>query len=93
MLEIRSKLKMSRGGYKLEVKGRLHLHAHGDHCHAVLDSGEEVALKFATDEVLASGDLVTASDGRVLEVVTEKPVQIRHGHDHGHHDHDHGHKH
>jgi hypothetical protein len=92
MLEIRSKLKVSRGAYKVEVKGKLHFHQHGDHVHAVLDSGEEVALKFSADEVLNSGDLVTASDGRVLEVLTAQPVRIDRGHDH-HHDHGHDHEH
>ncbi|HYG55620.1 MAG TPA: hypothetical protein VD965_10035 [Burkholderiales bacterium] len=89
MLEIRSKLKIPRAAYNLEVQGRLHVHAHGDHFHAVLESGEEVALKFATAEVLKNGDLVTASDGRVLEVVAAEPVQVQAGEHHHHHDHDH----
>jgi hypothetical protein len=93
MIEIRSKLKVSRGAYNIRVGGRLTLERHGDHFHARLESGEEVVLRFVTDETLGNGDLVTASDGRVLEVVTGEPVRVAAGeHDH-HHDHDHGHKH
>jgi hypothetical protein len=92
MIQIRAKLKVPRSAYKLEVKGKLLFEQHGDHFHARLDSGEEVEVRLTRGEVLRAGDLVTASDGRVLEVVTQQPVEIQHGHDHGHHhDHDHDH--
>ena len=92
MIEIRAKLKIARSAYGVAVKGKLHFHRHGDHFHAVLDSGEEAAFRFSSREILANGDLVTASDGRVLEVVTDQPVEIDRGHDH-HHDHGHDHDH
>jgi urease accessory protein len=72
MVEITAKLKIRRDAYKVDVKGQLALPfdarrnaQHG----AKLVSGEEVALKLPPGEVLRGGDLVTASDGRVIEVV------------------------
>lgn len=81
MLEIKAKLKIARAAYKLEVKGRLRLPfalRQGGEAQARLESGEEVALKLKRGEVLRGGDLVTASDGRVIEVVAvpEKLLQV-----------------
>ncbi len=72
MLEIKAKLKIPRAAYKVEVKDRLALayeaRAKGT-LRTKLASGEEVALNLPRGEVLRGGDLVTASDGRVVEVV------------------------
>lgn len=73
MLQIKAKLKVARAAYKVEVKGRIAL-AFAERAksgvHAKLESGEEVALNLPAGEVLRGGDLVTASDGRVIEVVS-----------------------
>ena len=74
MVEIKSKLKIPRGAYRLEVKGRLKLpfdSRQKTRLRTRLDSGEEVALMLPRGEILRGGDLVVASDGRVLEVVAE----------------------
>jgi urease accessory protein len=74
MVEIRSKLKASRSAYRIEVRGRLKLPFESrrkSRLKAKLASGEEVALMLPRGEVLRGGDLVTASDGRVIEVVAE----------------------
>jgi urease accessory protein len=74
VLEIRSKLKTARGAYKIEVRGQLRLpfeQRQKSRLHAHLASGEEVALMLPRGEVLRGGDLVTASDGRVIEVIAE----------------------
>lgn len=81
MLEIKAKLKIARMAYKLELKGRLPLPfalRKGGEAQAQLESGEEVTLKLKRGEVLRGGDLVTASDGRVIEVVAvpEKLLQV-----------------
>jgi urease accessory protein len=72
MVEVKAKLKIRPGAYKVDVKGRLGLpfeaRRNAQHV-AKLESGEEVALKLPAGEVLRGGDLVTASDGRVIEVV------------------------
>ena len=80
MIEIKAKLKTSRAAYKLEVKGRLRLpfalrQQRG--AKVKLESGEAVAVMLPPGEVLRGGDLVTASDGRVIEVVAapEKLLQ------------------
>ncbi|MDH4094049.1 MAG: urease accessory protein UreE [Betaproteobacteria bacterium] len=74
MLEIRAKLKIPRSAYKLEVKGRLCLpfeQRRGGDAPVRLESGEEVRIRLPRGEVLRGGDLATASDGRVIEVVAE----------------------
>ncbi len=81
MIEIKAKLKIARAAYKLEVKGQLRLPFASRQQGAVqarLVSGEEVSLKMPRGEVLRGGDLVTASDGRVIEVVaaTEKLLHV-----------------
>lgn len=81
MLEIKAKLKIPRGAYKVEVKGQLKLPFESrqkSRLRTQLVSGEEVALLLPRGEVLRGGDLVTASDGRVIEVVAvvEKLVHV-----------------
>jgi urease accessory protein len=81
MLQIKSKLKAARGAYKIEVRGELRLpfeQRQKSRLHTRLASGEEVALVLPRGEVLRGGDLVTASDGRVIEVVaeTEKVLHV-----------------
>ncbi|OGA64781.1 MAG: hypothetical protein A3G83_05595 [Betaproteobacteria bacterium RIFCSPLOWO2_12_FULL_68_20] len=74
MLEIKSKLKIRKSAYKLEIRGRLELPFESrqkSRLHAKLESGEEVALMLPRGELLRGGDLVTASDGRVIEIVAE----------------------
>jgi urease accessory protein len=80
MLQIKSKLKAARGAYRIEVRGELRLpfeQRQKSRLHAHLASGEEVALMLPRGEVLRGGDLVTASDGRVIEVVAA-PEKVLH---------------
>ncbi len=75
MLEIRGKLKIPRAAYKVEVKGRLRLpfdQRQKSRLRTALESGEEVGLMLPRGEILRGGDLVTASDGRVIEVVAQE---------------------
>jgi urease accessory protein len=74
MIEIRSKLKMRRGAYPIEVRGQLRLPfelRQKSRLRTKLVSGEEAALMLPRGEVLRGGDRVVASDGRVIEVVAE----------------------
>jgi urease accessory protein len=80
MIEIKAKLKIPRTAYKLEVKGQLKLafdSRQKSRLKTKLVSGEDVALMLPRGEVLRGGDLVTASDGRVIEVVAE-PEKLLH---------------
>ena len=80
MLEIKAKLKIARSAYKLEVKGQLKLpfdSRQKSRLKAKLVSGEEVGLVLPRGEILRGGDLVTASDGRVIEVLAE-PEKLLH---------------
>jgi len=84
MLEIKAKLKIPRSSYKLEVRGQLALPFDSRQKSRLLTklvSGEEVGLKLPRGEILRGGDLVTASDGRVIEVVSlpEKLLHIESG--------------
>jgi urease accessory protein len=72
MVEIKAKLKVPRAAYKVEVKGRLELPfetRQKSRFKARLASGEEVGVMLPRGEILRGGDLVTASDGRVIEIV------------------------
>ena len=73
MVEIRSRLPVRpHAAYGVEVKGRLMLdfdRRQKSRGLARLESGEEVALALPRGSVLRGGDLVVASDGRVIEVV------------------------
>jgi urease accessory protein len=80
MVEIKAKLKIPRAAYKLEVKGQLRLafeQRQKSRLKTQLVSGEEVALMLPRGEILRGGDLVTASDGRVIEVIAE-PEKLLH---------------
>ena len=80
MVEIKAKLKIPRSAYKLDVKGQLQLPFESrqrSRLKTKLVSGEEVALLLPRGEILRGGDLVTASDGRVIEVVAE-PEKLLH---------------
>lgn len=75
MLEIRAKLKMRRDAYRVAVAGRLELSFEARRANglrAKLHSGEEVALMLPHGEILRGGDLATASDGRVIEIVAAR---------------------
>ena len=81
MLEIKAKLKIPRGAYRLEVKGQLRLPFDArqkSRLRTQLASGEEVALMLPRGDILRGGDLVVASDGRVIEVLaaSEQVVNI-----------------
>lgn len=81
MLEIKAKLKIRRGAYSVSVSGRLELpfdSRQKSRLRTKLASGEEVAVMLPRGEVLRGGDLVTASDGRVIEVISsvEKILHI-----------------
>ncbi len=74
MTEIKSKLKTRRSAYKVEIKGRLELPfevRRQRRYQAKLASGEEVAVTLPHGEILRGGDLVAASDGRVIEIVSQ----------------------
>ena len=80
MLEIKSKLKIPRSAYKVEVRGQLKLPFESrqkSRLKTKLVSGEEVGLMLPRGEILRGGDLVTASDGRVIEIVAE-PEKVLH---------------
>lgn len=73
MIEIRSRFPVRpHAAYGVEPKGRLVLafdRRQKSRGLARLDSGEEVAIALPRGSVLRGGDLVVASDGRVIEVV------------------------
>jgi len=80
MLEIKAKLKIPRSAYKLEVRGTLKLPFEArqkSRLKTRLASGEDVGLMLPRGEILRGGDLVTASDGRVIEVLAE-PEKLLH---------------
>jgi len=80
VLEIKSKLKVPRAAYRVEVKGRLELAFDArqkTRLRATLDSGEEVALLLPRGETLRGGDLLVASDGRVIELAA-RPERVVH---------------
>jgi urease accessory protein len=84
MLEIKSKLKIPRAAYKLDVRGQLKLPFESrqkSRLHTKLVSGEEVGLMLPRGEILRGGDLVTASDGRVIEIISqeEKTLHVEAG--------------
>ena len=80
MLEIKSKLKIPRSAYKVDVKGQLKLpfdSRQKSRLRTKLESGEEVGLVLPRGEILRGGDRVLASDGRVFEVVSA-PERLLH---------------
>jgi urease accessory protein len=81
MLEITAKLKTLKSAYDIKTGGSLSLtfeERSTSGAQVKLDSGEEVVLRLPRNEVLRGGDLVTASDGRVIEVRSrpEKLLQV-----------------
>jgi len=75
MVEIKAKLKVRKDAYRISVSDRLELPfepRQKSRLRTKLASGEEVALALPRGDVLRGGDLVTASDGRVIEVVSKK---------------------
>ena len=81
MVEIKAKLKVRRDAYRISVSERLELpfeSRHKSRLKAKLASGEEVAVLLPRGEILRGGDLVTASDGRVIEIIAvpEKVLHI-----------------
>ena len=83
MIEITKKLKLApaaRKAYGVQAKGKLTLtfeFRQKSRARIQLGSGEEIALMLPRGEVLRGGDLVVASDGRVIEVVAA-PEQVLH---------------
>ena len=80
MIEITAKLKARRSAYAVPVKGTLRLPFEArqkSRLRTRLVTGEEVALALPRGEVLRGGDLVIASDARVIEVVAE-PEKLLH---------------
>jgi urease accessory protein len=80
MIQITAKLKIRRSAYKVDVKGRLELPFEArqkSRFKAKLVSGEEVGVVLPRGEILRGGDLVTASDGRVIEVASQ-PEKLLH---------------
>jgi len=75
MLEIKSKLKIRKAAYQVKVGGVLKLPFESrqkSRLRTQLVSGEEVGLMLPRGEILRGGDLVTASDGRIIEVVSQE---------------------
>src|SRR4030088_349501 len=80
MIQITAKLKIRRSAYKVDVKGRLELPFEArqkSRFKAKLASGEEVGVVLPRGEILRGGDLVTASDGRVMEIISQ-PEKLFH---------------
>src|SRR5258708_40151181 len=74
MVEIKAKLKTKAAAYGVKVAGKLELPFESrqkSRLRTRLVSGEEVALLLPRGEILRGGDLVTASDGRVIEIVSQ----------------------
>jgi urease accessory protein len=80
MIEIRSRFPVRpNSAYELKVAARLSMPfelRQKTRRLATLDSGEEVALLLPRGEVLRGGDLLVASDGRVIEVVAESEILL-----------------
>ncbi len=71
MIEIQTKLKIRRSAYRIEVGGVLRLpfeQRQKSRLRVTLVSGEEVALVLPRGEILRDGDLVVASDGRIVAI-------------------------
>jgi len=80
MVEIKTRLNAERSPGRVEVRGRLKLpfeQRQRSRQKTALVSGEEVALMLPRGEILRGGDLLLASDGRVIEVVAE-PEKLLH---------------
>jgi urease accessory protein len=74
MIEITARFEVVPPGRNVVAKNRLRLPfdlRQKSRLRTRLDSGEEVALMMPRGEVLRGGDLLAASDGRVVEVIAE----------------------
>ena len=72
MIEVRSRLEKSSPKNDAAPRARLELQfdlRQKSRLRATLDSGEDVAILLPRGEMLRGGDLLAASDGRVIEVV------------------------
>ncbi len=72
MLELRRKLKVRHGASAVKLGGRLRLPLASrlqSRLDVTLESGEPATLALPRGECLRGGDLVVASDGRVIEIV------------------------
>ena len=79
MVEIRSRFEGARPGHNAAAKDRLNLpfeQRRKSRLRAHLVSGEEVVLLLPRGEALRSGDLLLASDGRVVEVVARPELLL-----------------
>ena len=84
MVEIKHKLKIVRGTpglqMRIEIKGELELPfemRQKSRFKATLASGEEVGVVLPRGDILRGGDLVTTSDGRIIEVIAQ-PESVLH---------------
>ena len=81
MVEIKSKLaKAVRASYGVKIAGRLELPfemRQKSRFKATLESGEEAGVLLPRGEILRGGDLVTTSDGRIIEVIAQ-PEKVLH---------------
>ncbi|MEQ1514970.1 MAG: urease accessory protein UreE [Usitatibacteraceae bacterium] len=74
MLEITTKLKVRRDVYNIEVRDRLILPfelRQKARLRTRLASGDEVGVLLPGGDIMRGGDLLVASDGRVVEVVAQ----------------------
>jgi urease accessory protein len=74
MLEIKTKLKVRRDVYKIEIRDQLMLPfelRQKSRLRTRLVSGDEVGVLLPGGEILRGGDLLVASDGRVVEVIAQ----------------------
>ena len=80
MVEIKTKLKIVRGAYKITIGGQLELPfeiRQKSRFKAKLTSGEDIGVLLPRGEILRGGDLVTTSDGRIIEVIAQ-PESVLH---------------
>lgn len=80
MLELQTKLNVRRDAYAAEVGGQLRMPFDArqkTRLRTHLVSGEEVAVMLPRGEILRGGDLLNASDGRIVEVIAE-PERVLH---------------
>ena len=74
MIELCTKLKIRHDAYRSEISGQIKLPfdlRQKTRLRTQLVSGEEVAVMLPRGDILRGGDLVVASDGRVIEVVAQ----------------------
>jgi len=80
MIEIKTKLKIVRGAYKITIGGQLELPfemRQKSRFKAKLASGEEVGVMLPRGDILRGSDLVTTSDSRIIEIIAQ-PEEVLH---------------